>query len=170
MSMLARIPKKREAGFTLIELMIAIAIIGVLAAIAVPAFSNYLARARVSEAIQYAESCKTGYIEFYATRGSLPTSVADSNCPTVSTDNVASVNVTSSPPAIQVTLKGANSALPSVIQGNIIVLQPLDSAGAKLTAGKTIGNWLCSIKGASGVATAEAKDLVPAICRNDMKS
>lgn len=170
MSMLARIPKKREAGFTLIELMIAIAIIGVLAAIAVPAFSNYLARARVSEAIQYAESCKTGYVEFYATKGTLPTNVADANCPSVKTDNVDSVDVVTSPPSIRVTLKGTGSALPVDIQSNVIVLQPLDPAGAVLVAGKTIGNWQCSVAKESAVATKEAKDLVPAICRNDVKA
>jgi type IV pilus assembly protein PilA len=166
MSMLARPPKKREAGFTLIELMIAIAIIGVLAAIAVPAFSNYLARARVSEAIQYAESCKTGYIEFYATRGTLPTTVSEANCPSVTTNNVASVTISTNPPSIQVTLSGAGSALPTAIQSNVIVLQPLTSAGARMTAGQTIGNWLCALRSSSGAASSAAMDLVPAICRN----
>lgn len=173
MSMLARISKKREAGFTLIELMIAIAIIGVLAAIAVPAFSNYLARARVSEAIQYAESCKTGYVEFYATKGTLPKTTEDSNCPTVATDNVASVNVTDgSNLGIKVTLT-SNSVLPTDIRSNVIYLQPLGpkpasgSAGL-LKQGEVIGSWQCSLgsddKGAA--AKAAALDLVPAICRN----
>lgn len=176
MIMLARTPRKRAAGFTLIELMIAIAIIGVLAAIAVPAFSNYLARARVSEAIQYAESCKTGYVEFYATKGTLPASTTEANCPSVKTDNVESVSIVGgTKPAIQVVLT-TDSVLPKAIQGNVIFLQPLGPSTTAngtttpnlLTQGQTIGSWQCSLASAKAgtAATAAALDLVPAICRN----
>lgn len=165
MSMLVRSPRKNAAGFTLIELMIAIAIIGVLAALAVPAFSNYLARARISEAIQYAESCKTGYVEFYATRGVLPNSQADANCPSITTDNVAGVSVqNTAPPSIRVLLP--KSVLPSQVQDHTIVLQPLAAGGVRLTQGATIVSWQCSLMKGNAAASQEALDFLPAICRN----
>ena len=165
MKILARTPRNRAAGFTLIELMIAIAIIGVLAAIAVPAFSNYLARARVSEAINYAQTCKTGYLEFYATKGTLPASVNDANCPDLKTTNVEKVTVGGTPAAIRVQLT-TGSVLPQAVKGHIIILQPLNASGKPVAAGDVIQNWNCAIQTAdSGAAAQTALDLVPAICR-----
>lgn len=63
----------RQGGFTLIELMIVIAIVGILAAIALPAYQDYTIRAEVSEALAYAAEAKTSIAEFYATRGQMPT-------------------------------------------------------------------------------------------------
>lgn len=64
--------KKNQGGFTLIELMIVVAIIGVLAAIAVPQYQNYVGRAQVSEAISLAASAKTAVSEYYITNGDWP--------------------------------------------------------------------------------------------------
>lgn len=157
-----------QAGFTLIELMIAIAIVGVLAAIAVPAFANYLARARVSEAINYAQQCKTGFVEFYSTRGALPATLADANCPDLSTDNVASVAINTAVPSIRVTLTSATtSPLPTAIRGHIIVLQPLDPSGGALANGEVIESWRCTLLTSGGGAAAQsALDFMPASCRN----
>ncbi|HAA45766.1 MAG: pilin [Halomonas sp. 54_146] len=62
----------KQGGFTLIELMIVVAIIGVLASIAVPQYQNYVARAQVSEAISLASSAKTAVSEYYVTNGEFP--------------------------------------------------------------------------------------------------
>jgi type IV pilus assembly protein PilA len=64
--------KSLQKGFTLIELMIVIAIIGILAAIAIPAYQNYTIRAQVTEGLNLADGWKTGISEFYAQNGAFP--------------------------------------------------------------------------------------------------
>jgi type IV pilus assembly protein PilA len=66
--------KAAQKGFTLIELMIVVAIIGILAAIAIPAYQNYTIRAQVTEGLSLADGWKTGISEFYAQNGTFPTS------------------------------------------------------------------------------------------------
>ncbi|EPF9389780.1 pilin, partial [Neisseria gonorrhoeae] len=61
-----------QKGFTLIELMIVIAIVGILAAVALPAYQDYTARAQVSEAILLAEGQKSAVTEYYLNHGEWP--------------------------------------------------------------------------------------------------
>jgi type IV pilus assembly protein PilA len=66
--------KAVQKGFTLIELMIVVAIIGILAAIAIPAYQNYTIRAQVTEGLNLADGWKTSVSEFYAQNGTFPAS------------------------------------------------------------------------------------------------
>jgi len=63
---------KRQSGFTLIELMIVVAIIGILAAIAIPTYTDYTARSQVSEAMNLLDGVKTPVAEFFADQGHYP--------------------------------------------------------------------------------------------------
>ena len=78
--------KKIQQGFTLIELMIVVAIIGILTAIAIPAYQDYTVRAKLSEAIGALAAAKTSVSEYYISVGEMPPLQADSG---VSTAQVA---------------------------------------------------------------------------------
>jgi len=81
--------KKVQQGFTLIELMIVVAIIGILAAVAIPAYQDYTVRAQVTEGLSLASAAKTAVSEFFATNGTLPGSNASAG---IATDQSISGN------------------------------------------------------------------------------
>src|SRR6266478_7613863 len=109
-----------QKGFTLIELMIVVAIVGILAAIALPAYQDYTIRARVSEAAAAAGACKTAVAEFVASNGgTLPSTTTQAGCSgtTAATQFVASTNVTTAG-VITVTLS-ADSKLGGATGGTL---------------------------------------------------
>lgn len=78
--------KNGQAGFTLIELMIVVAIIGILAAVAIPAYQDYTIRAKVTEAMSIASQAKTAVSEYYVSQGSMPTGPAEAGLSTTPAD------------------------------------------------------------------------------------
>ena len=87
---------KKEQGFTLIELMIVVAIIGILAAVALPAYQNYTNRAKVTEALSVAAAAKLAVAETFTSTGALPTTNTEAGLPaanTITGTDVASVAV-----------------------------------------------------------------------------
>src|ERR1700750_1932412 len=86
--------KTIQQGFTLIELLIVVAIIGILAAIAIPAYQDYTVRSKVTELINAAGVCKTSVAEYYQTKGGMPPDITTSGCSNTGTLNSAAPKVT----------------------------------------------------------------------------
>jgi len=119
----------RQQGFTLIELMIVVAIIGILAAIAIPQYQNYVARSQVAEALSFSGSAKTSVSEYRMTQGDFPATNAEAGLPDA--DNmegtyVASVAI-SAGGIITVTMK--DSGVASAIEEGELKLTPTESNG-----------------------------------------
>jgi type IV pilus assembly protein PilA len=151
--------KQLQKGFTLIELMIVVAIIGILAAVAVPAYQDYIARSQMSEAVNLLASGKTPFAEYFGDRGSWPTNAADV-MGTTSGRYTAGIAITGTPDGTS----GTNSAITLMatmqtaginasITGKTVLLETAD-------AGRT---WLCR---PGGQGSAVLPRFLPANCRN----
>jgi type IV pilus assembly protein PilA len=142
--------KRVQQGFTLIELMIVVAIIGILAAVALPAYQDYTVRAKVSEGLSLATSAKTAVAE-NAANGALDLSLGF-NIPSV-TPNVTSVGINATSGVVTITYTAAAG-------GGTILLTPL-SNNAAIVAGTIPTSslvWDCKL----GTLAAKYR---PSVCR-----
>ena len=156
-----------QKGFTLIELMIVVAIIGILAAIAIPAYQDYLIRSQVSEGLTMAAAAKASVAEFYANRGDWP---AD--------NSAAGLGVASTIQGKYVTSIAVNDGGITVTYGNEANLANLASETVGLTPGASVNGdviWRCGSPGSNPAgwgsdvgtsgATSVAGKYLPSSCR-----
>ena len=125
--------KAIQKGFTLIELMIVIAIVGVWAVVALPAYQDYTARAQMSEALTLAEGQKSAVVEYYSDKGQFPADNAAAGIAAASTIKgkyVASVTVATANDKATITATMKSSGVNKDIKGKTLVLEGSQNAGS----------------------------------------
>ena len=144
---------KVQQGFTLIELMIVVAIIGILAAIAIPAYQDYTIRSKVTELVNAAGVCKTSIAEYYQAKGGMPASASVGGCSDVGTVN--SKNPTFD--GTDTILVDAQGGLAAQLGANVTYGLQAKCAGG--CTGPAITEWDCKSK------TNILPKYLPASCR-----
>ena len=138
----------KQKGFTLIELMIVVAIVGILAAIAIPAYQNYTIRARVTEGLSLADAAEIAVAETAQSLGGLANVTAANSgwvAPTFPTPNVAGMTITDATGVITVNYTTAAASV-------ILTLTPTQDTSGAIT-------WACAVD------TLANNVYVPANCR-----
>jgi len=151
--------KHLQKGFTLIELMIVVAIIGILAAVALPAYQDYTVRAKMSEVILAMSACRTSITEVYQTGGTPPAANGWGCEAGVQSKYVAALS-TNSDGAVTATIQNISAD----VNNSTVTLIPLNSAGTVATSAANMGaglsGWICG-----GTNTSVNKKYLPGSCR-----
>jgi type IV pilus assembly protein PilA len=143
--------KRVQQGFTLIELMIVVAIIGILAAIALPAYQDYVVRSKVSEGLIRGAEAKTSVAEYFSANSAIPGTTASAAFNSAAAGLVSSVKCGTDCRNVNITMSSAIAALGT---NRVVQLSATSTANGMIV-------WKCKTGAANGI---QAKYL-PASCR-----
>jgi type IV pilus assembly protein PilA len=156
--------KRVQQGFTLIELMIVVAIIGILAAVALPAYRDYTVKAQMSEVLLAASGCRTAIAETYQIAPTTAPAANGWGCNenvTNPTKFVASV-VTDANGVITVTTRNFGD---TAIDAKTVQLTPMTSAGVAMTWATNKGTQVSTFRCAAGTTGGVPVKYLPASCK-----
>ena len=142
--------KTLQKGFTLIELMIVVAIIGILAAVAIPAYQDYIARSQVSEAVSLIGAAKTPVAEYISDKGTMP-----------ATTDVISTTSGKYTGAIAVGGDGTNITITATMKGSG-VNSAITSGNVAMISADNAKTWTCT---AAGTTSPLGSKYLPGACR-----
>lgn len=154
--------RRMQQGFTLIELMIVVAIIGILAAVALPAYQDYTARSKITEVNLQVGACKNAVSEFLQANSAFPADANAAGCNSTVTTKYMAAGLTVSSTDARIT-SGAIQGTGSGADGKKIILVPTSDAArttALATGGTAIQGWSCG----TDAVTTNLK-YFPASCR-----
>lgn len=151
--------RKSASGFTLIEGTIAIGVIAILGAVALPAYKDYTVRARVAELVNAAATCKTQVAEFYMFNARFPASAKEAGCPENVTANANPLAVFNG----EVIVQAVGGLAAQLGAKNIFAFRAVCADGA--CVGAPIAAWSCSSSGTTASSTTILPKYLPSSCR-----